>query len=384
MFQFKNAPSKLNDIPGKELFANNSCVHKYVLVNNLIAAYKKQLLKIPDFQRIVNDSAVQEISDKISKDRDWLFIQGNFTCCYIENCEQIVIFLIDGQHRLKAILKLFDDGYNFDQMMINIIFVKCKSKTDIEQIFRDKNKNTPMELHYIDFDNHVIRGIIFQIKNYLLEKYKDAFKKTITKNDSNHLSIDEFIRIFTTDRIKEYLDANNQDVDALIVQIDTANTMAKDQLYEFNKQNIRQLYMKDIDYKRAVEKDFYLPYKQVISSEFIFGEDDVIIEQIQKYKKKQIDAKMRDLLWRHYFTTYDGHCYICNYKITSCSFEAGHIVAEAMGGRTVLGNLRPICKACNNCMKTQNMDTYKNEYDEFMNGLNHDMKLIENNLKIAD
>ena len=103
-------------------------------------AYKRQILKIPDFQRILNDSAVEEIIAKIRNDKDWLYIQGNFTCCYIENCENTATFLIDGQHRLKAILQLFNSGYNFDEMEVSIIFVKCKNKTDIERIFADKNK----------------------------------------------------------------------------------------------------------------------------------------------------------------------------------------------------------------------------------------------------
>ena len=90
------------------------------------------------------------------------------------------------------------------------------------------------------------------------------------------------------------------------------------------------------------------------------------------------------MVWRQYFSTCDGQCYICGYKITTCTFEAGHIIAEALGGKTALGNLRPICKTCNNCMGTRHMDEYKREQDEFRNGLNIDMKRIEQNIRLTD
>ena len=50
MLQYKNSPHKLNDIFGEELVRNNSCTHRKVLIRNLIMAYKRQILKIPDFQ----------------------------------------------------------------------------------------------------------------------------------------------------------------------------------------------------------------------------------------------------------------------------------------------------------------------------------------------
>jgi hypothetical protein len=40
-------------------------------------------------------------------------------------------------------------------------------------------------------------------------------------------------------------------------------------------------------------------------------------------------------------------------------FHCGHVTAEANGGVTSIENLRPICKACNLSMRTENMEEFK-------------------------
>ena len=349
----------------------------------MLTAYKKNTLKIPDFQRLINEAVIEEIVQKIMSNTDWIFIQGNLTCCYIEILNMSTensIYLIDGQHRLKALMTLKERNFDLTNVHLDVIFVKCRNKSDIEKIFTDKNKNTPMEFHYIYFDDDLIRGIIFQIKKYLEQTYRDGFRKSAASVDTAHLTLDEYMRIFTPERIKDYYE-KNPDIDALIGQIDTANQLTKEKLFEYNEHHILQLYMKDADYKRAVNRGFYLPYKQIISSEFIFGDDDVDIKLLQQYKKKKLNGQFRNKVWEAFFTTNSGTCYICNFHISSYTFEAGHIIAESKGGLAKLHNFRPVCKTCNNSMGTKNMDEYKKEHDSFFNDMQH-MKIIENNMKL--
>ena len=56
-----------------------------------------------------------------------------------------------------------------------------------------------------------------------------------------------------------------------------------------------------------------------------------------------------------------GKCWCCGDQLKYDEYEAGHIIAVANGGETVLDNLRPVCKICNNNCRTKNMLDYKNE-----------------------
>lgn len=77
--------------------------------------------------------------------------------------------------------------------------------------------------------------------------------------------------------------------------------------------------------------------------------------QISKALKKQVWAKC-----------IDNQCEICEDEIDEKEFEAGHIVARALGGPSVLENLIPICFACNRGMGTRNAYEYKKDmYPEF-------------------
>ena len=81
-----------------------------------------------------------------------------------------------------------------------------------------------------------------------------------------------------------------------------------------------------------------------------------------KKRKKNISSTMRRLVWNAHVGEHVGKtkCLCCNTTdITSFSFNCGHIVAEAKGGKTIVSNLKPICQNCNSCMGTKNMDEFK-------------------------
>lgn len=75
---------------------------------------------------------------------------------------------------------------------------------------------------------------------------------------------------------------------------------------------------------------------------------------------KTIPKILKELVW----TTYIGDklrcmCPICGIKeITAFAFECAHVNAEACGGKTVLENLRSICKSCNSSMGIKNMKKF--------------------------
>ena len=84
-----------------------------------------------------------------------------------------------------------------------------------------------------------------------------------------------------------------------------------------------------------------------------------------KPKKKTIPKVLKDSVWITYIGKDVGVtlCPCCNtHEITQLSFDCGHVIAEALGGKTTLENLRPICSKCNKSMRTMHMDEFKSQF----------------------
>lgn len=81
-----------------------------------------------------------------------------------------------------------------------------------------------------------------------------------------------------------------------------------------------------------------------------------------KVKKKAIPKVMKDLCWSKYVGDSIGKtlCMCCETnEIKMNDFQCGHVIAEANGGMITVDNLRPICKACNVSMGTENLNEFK-------------------------
>ncbi len=80
-----------------------------------------------------------------------------------------------------------------------------------------------------------------------------------------------------------------------------------------------------------------------------------------KYKKNKITIEMKNQLWNSHFpNTTKANCPCCGlYIIYKENYEAGHIIAESLGGETKLGNLTPICSLCNKSMGIINYIDFK-------------------------
>ena len=73
---------------------------------------------------------------------------------------------------------------------------------------------------------------------------------------------------------------------------------------------------------------------------------------------KPISKSLRKKVWAK---CVDEKCEICSGTIAFDDFEAGHIVARAMGGQTELDNLIPICFDCNRAMGVRNAYEFKRD-----------------------
>lgn len=79
-------------------------------------------------------------------------------------------------------------------------------------------------------------------------------------------------------------------------------------------------------------------------------------------KRKVIDQNTRRNIWTRYWgRSMDGQCSVCGNPIWLENFDAGHIIPVSKGGSDNILNLVPICRGCNQGMKTENLIEYKNK-----------------------
>ena len=92
--------------------------------------------------------------------------------------------------------------------------------------------------------------------------------------------------------------------------------------------------------------------------------DSMKRKNLKKTKKTSIPKTLKNKVWDKYIGKEKGigNCYCCDKNIDSKHFEAGHVVAEANNGETILNNLRPICSCCNKSVGVKNLDEFKKKY----------------------
>ena len=94
-----------------------------------------------------------------------------------------------------------------------------------------------------------------------------------------------------------------------------------------------------------------------------FNQLTSITERAMPLDDRQISKALKKLVWAK---CVENQCEICEDDITEKEFEAGHIIARALGGQVNIENLIPICFTCNRGMGTRNAYEYKKDmYPEY-------------------
>jgi len=354
---------KINSLTGKELFSSANTIFKLIDPKQFVKFFYNEYIRIPDFQRGIDDDKVNDIKNiLLSGNDDWLIQQGFITLGSINNSNDI-LYLIDGQHRYKAIESIINDYIVFNKSIV-VMIIRFNNINQMKDHFRTINSHSSVEPIYTYFDNEIIRATILKIKALLLEQYSKSFRKIKTKSDITHnYHIDEFIKLFDPTLVKQLYDTdrrNYNDYEHLFGKIMYTNLEAQQKLNDFQTQNIRHYYMSDKDYDKCRSNDFYLAYDMIHIANFIFNIDDDIIIDANYRPKKAIPQKIRKEVWKKRNKSLNGNCYCCNAEIEYDNFHCGHIIAESKGGPTILSNLEPTCMNCNLGMRTQNLDDYKN------------------------
>jgi hypothetical protein len=91
--------------------------------------------------------------------------------------------------------------------------------------------------------------------------------------------------------------------------------------------------------------------------------------EAKKKTKAAIPKKVKNDVWNTYIgADINKHRCLCCKKtvISNTDFDVGHVTSESTGGTLEIGNLRPICSACNHSMGTRNMVDFVKMFGYFI------------------
>lgn len=128
-------------------------------------------INIPEIQRLVNESRVEQIYENIKS----CFLQGKeinctgvFTIAELNN----VKYLLDGQHRFKAYLKLYNEKKDYDtKFIVNII--KVKTEEEMNNLFEQVNDTVPVA----EIPKGLTRKDSNKVIDHFMKKYPKIFSE---------------------------------------------------------------------------------------------------------------------------------------------------------------------------------------------------------------
>jgi hypothetical protein len=318
----------------------------------------------PDIQRIANLSKV----DDIVKQQLVFFKKNghfNFTASSPINIHYIneSYMLVDGQHRLLALTKLYNEHSHNIQFFVTI--VRVDTQAQLEYNYNSINMNTPLPEfgQFQNLDKTIVETVFSEIQVI----YPDIWSKTSRAR-------------------RPQIFANHFQEALAFICCETNITspiILKQLVLDYDRQLcnwdstifFKQCGVSELQYKMAVDQDFYLGLFQHLPQEYRFFWARKIVEAQTgkilkttthfKNKKKKIPKKVKNDAWDQHVGNKiaQAQCLCCRLNvINSKDFHAGHIKSERNGGKCTVDNIVPICSACNHSMGSTNMDEYISEH----------------------
>jgi hypothetical protein len=264
--------------------------------------------------------------------------------------------IIDGQHRYYSFQKLFQEIKNFK---IEYKIIICEDDNESYSYFNLINLSKPLILHRNRKESEEMKKLLDHIKI----KYKKYIKNSKNPRLPN-MNLDELeSNLRKLGLIRKCIE---REIDVLS-SFESLNDFYK----EIEEKNPEKWGEWGVSHHTDIEepKFYFGLYKNF---EWICHWLKHIVENKEFnsfphsscISTERITKKLRKELWKkHFGEMREGMCCICEEKITEDNFHSGHIIARAKGGETKLNNLKPICQTCNQDMKIENMDEYKERLD---------------------
>lgn len=337
-----------------------SVIHLTFETKTILFSELSNMVCIPEFQRIMDEDHITEIykyneQQYLSSSNFHIF--GNISLGFVND----KYFVLDGQHRICAYFLLFQNYCDFD---ISVNVYTRNTMEELQDVYYRINKNKPVPLIT---DSYVEENIINGCLKMVQRKFQAYLKKT-KKPQSPNINLEGLQRaLIESNILKTCAIKSAEQLFQLICELN----------YFFCSMPCHQLIQKQaewgivIKFEKMSETDKMLLLGYYTKFEWIgfiikhlrdeIPYESMVMCSVKNYAKIP-RGRREELLRFHFQSNMDGQCYVCQKEIHFTSFEAGHIEPRAYGGTNDLSNLRPICKACNRDMGTQNLEKYKLQY----------------------
>lgn len=303
--------------------------------------------EVPEWQRFLTTERVNEIynslADQIRQGNKQPVLTSCLVICELSNTYK----LIDGHHRFRALVKIYED-FNYDLLVVcNII--KCESNNECKHYFKVTNETLPLEVpEQIDF-----LTVGKNIAQHFYNLYPLCFSSS--KNPRRpHLNMDTL-----SQKLANSMSQTLWTKSEWITKISQLNeTCLKYPLSQFVYPGDK-IQTVDAALKSTKKKGNFV--LGMLKYDWI----DLLVtptQQLTKHTNKtKIPQSLKVSVWNKEFgaDSRKGKCYVCGEEIKMENFDCSHVVAESRGGPTNLQNLRCCCRTCNVSCGTTNLDEFK-------------------------
>lgn len=329
--------------------------------------------RVPRLQRMLDKDHVKSMIDdqivEYNKHNCFSMLQS-ITIAF--NTKEMVGYILDGQHRIKAFQELGTLGYPIHEVVIPVVRYNVQSQDEVWDYFTKINKHMPIH----PFEKESAWEDAGKVFCQMMQQNFDAYmknKEAGQRCNCPHLSYYDLKTNLSARNIPEKLDKFGKSIIDLWACVLDVNSFLKDcAKKQLNGQMAKRL--KDCEEKGKKMKcsvcylgawrhfewldiALYLLEKDIKMNDADIGLSDFTDSKV----KPKIPIALRTQVWKKHTCNIvdEGHCYVCDKRLYFSDMECGHIIAHALGGDTSLENLMPVCKSCNLDMGIMNLEEYK-------------------------
>jgi hypothetical protein len=270
------------------------------------------------------------------------------------------LYVVDGQHRLLAMLRLAAE-YPEAPAALDVI---DGSTMPMRELFTLVNRATPVP-------DYVVNGTLNAARRRVLDAFGDRFRTAFPR----------FISPARTprrpnvslDRLLDRLAAS----ELLLTRFDSG-----DHLFEYVAWVSARLEPLDAaNARRAKDKNAHPPLFLTSDPDETWANDAPLVEEFLLHAptpppprpvpprsarlappaRRPLPMSLRNAVWNAAFGGPDvgaGPCHSCGRVVSHQDFECGHVVAASRGGVDAVGNLRVVCRSCNRGMGSRDMHEF--------------------------
>lgn len=315
-----------------------------ILNNNKI--YK--LLK-PPFQTALDENRIEQMIESYNLYPEHLLSKSIITIAIIEIGNEKEYYLMDGQHRMEMIKRIYEETKDNNCVLFAIQYIESEEK--MRKLFEELNKDSIKNKPYVSlpiFDKFVIENV----KKLLYEKYEGAFERT--KNDKRSLySVEEFINFLVEN---DYFKNNKKNPTEIITEIDNKHKQFFAKLkYLENGQSERHYTKCEIDAINTHKITIFFKNNNFI--EYLLNND--LPYHDTNTDRKNINQTLKEKVWEEEFgnkTNYKCPIIYCKNYINKNTKFGFQCVCIDNDENIESSNLKPACMECYYDIKNKKLD----------------------------